>query len=204
MMLSYVGALIFYYFMHTLEKDKKKQLLNKITSYVVNFIIYIWLGKVIVNLNVMVKDPFAVLAYPSDSKAFYVAVIFITINILYKERDTMERMLLTTSFLPIFLMALFIFEFIYVIIFNKQSHFIYLLLVTSLLLLYLYVNEKLSAQIHYLVFAAWSIGQMILAIVQPFTTVFNYMLSASFFMIFAITCVSLFIYHKDRCSYVHD
>jgi len=199
LIISFIVGLLLFYVLSALNKEKKKLLIEHVLSYVVNFIIYMWLGKIITNIAGFIRDPFAILAYPSDSKAFYVATLFIVINIFIKERHKSSVTSLIAAFLPVFLFTSFTFELIQVLYLNKSTHFVYLLFLACLVVSYLLFAEKLRKVASYLFFAVWSIGQFVLSIVQPFTTVFNYMLATSFFLLTSIGFMTLYIYYKDRC-----
>src|SRR5690625_3616935 len=70
---SFIAGFIFFYLMSALSKAKKKQQAEEVTSLLINFVIYIWIGKILLNFLTFIKDPLAVLAYPSNSHAFYIS-----------------------------------------------------------------------------------------------------------------------------------
>ena len=63
---SYLFGLLFYYVLDREEKLHKKKRIDEIISLTIHIILCIWIGKIIVNFQVFMKDPFAILAYPSD------------------------------------------------------------------------------------------------------------------------------------------
>src|SRR5690625_4872518 len=81
---SFIAGFIFFYIFSNLHKTEKKEHIQEITSLIINFIIFIWIAKILLNFNLLIKDPFAGLAYPSNSNSFYLAIVFITVNIFIK------------------------------------------------------------------------------------------------------------------------
>src|SRR5690625_3451826 len=78
-------GLITFYILNDLPKEKKKKYMEEFISQLVNFIIFIWVGKILLNISLFIQDPLAVLAYPGDSGAFYLAVLFTAIIAVYKK-----------------------------------------------------------------------------------------------------------------------
>src|SRR5690625_2609412 len=84
--ISFVIGFIFFYIISPLSKEEKRKHIEELVSLLINFIIFIWVGKIIMNLAIFISDPLAVLAYPSDSSAFYIACLLIILNIIYKTK----------------------------------------------------------------------------------------------------------------------
>src|SRR5699024_10318209 len=120
--IAVLGGLGFYYIL-AVEKDKadRKQLMDTALSYIINFILYMWLAKIIILFPLFIKDPFAVLPYPSDSRMFYLAHIFIGMHLLLAwKRKKIDGLKLYQSIVPILIMSNFIYEFMEVM-FNQFS-----------------------------------------------------------------------------------
>src|SRR5699024_377189 len=81
--IAFIIGMLFYY-MTTSEKDRKKKqhAIDLALSYIINFVLYTWLAKIVVLFSLFIKDPFAVLPYPSDSRMFYLANVFLLIHIV--------------------------------------------------------------------------------------------------------------------------
>lgn len=108
---SFIVGFLFYFLIADEAKERKKQHAENILSLLINFILYIWIGKVVIHINLFVQDPLAVLAYPSDSRAFYIASVLITVNIYYlitTKRQTGRP--LFNTFVPFFIATSFVFE----------------------------------------------------------------------------------------------
>ena len=108
-----IGAgLLTFYLWSDIPQEQKKAQLNEIVSQLINFIIFVWIGKIVMNISLFISDPLAVLAYPSDSKAFYFAVALTTTVLVYKKfRKEYDMYQLFESFLPVFIVGSFVFAF---------------------------------------------------------------------------------------------
>ena len=101
--ISFVVGLIFFYMISYLSKEQRKAQIEEIVSQLINFIIFIWIGKIILNFSIFIKDPLAILAYPSNAEAFYLAVLFSAILLFYKAyKKKFDVLQLATSFLSVF------------------------------------------------------------------------------------------------------
>ena len=111
--LSITAGFISFYIMSDLPKPQKKKQIEELTSLIINIIIFTWLGKIILNFSLFMEDPLAILAYPSNSDAFYLAILFSFILLVFKsKRSQMDGSAFTESFLTVFLTSSLIYEFI--------------------------------------------------------------------------------------------
>ncbi|MBN6205429.1 hypothetical protein JYK21_03105 [Ralstonia pickettii] len=189
---SIVAGFLSFYIMSNLPKETKKKQIEELTSQFINFILFIWLGKIIVNFSIFIKDPLAILAYPSDSNAFYLAVLFTTILLFYKaRRKQLDRQSLLIAFLHIFLVASFSFEFIQLVWNNNHFALGYLILLAILLVLFFSLSGHITTiRLSMALLTLWSLGIMVLSFFQPFVTVFSYNVSPVFAGVFFIICFS--------------
>src|SRR5699024_11633921 len=67
---SVVFGSIIYFMMNSSSKSEKKGTLEELLSQFINLMIFIYIIKIILNLDIFLADPMAVLAYPSDSTVF--------------------------------------------------------------------------------------------------------------------------------------
>lgn len=191
----FIVGYIFFYVTSPLTNHTQKQLLTEITSLLLNFIIFIWIGKITINIKMFISDPLAILAYPSNSEAFYIAVGLLLINIGYKvKRHNLKIMPLLSSFVPVFLVASFVYEFFQIVWGRNTFTWGYLGLLMVLLILYIVLHDRTSSKkVTFFLLTIWSLGQLILAMIMPFTTVFGYMMSPWFMSLIFIFCFVLFI-----------
>lgn len=198
--ISFIGGIIFYYVTNPLLKEAKKKQLEDTLSLLINFIIFIWLGKIIANFSLFIRDPLAVLAYPSDSRAFYIATFLILINVIYRiRRHAFQLPPCVQSFIPVFFAASFIYEFIQMVMRKNAYSWGYLSLLLILIIVYvLLVERHLSEQGNYFLLALWGFGQLTLSIVLPYTTVFGYMIAPWFFLSIFILSLIMYVYSRKR------
>src|SRR5690625_5171379 len=94
--ISFLAGFAFYYFTNQKGKAEKRKMIDQFLSLIINFIIYIWLGKIIVHILLVFKDPLAVLAYPSDSKVLFVATILFAGHLVYflfkRKKEMLEQL----------------------------------------------------------------------------------------------------------------
>ncbi|SFE28742.1 hypothetical protein SAMN05216238_11222 [Lentibacillus persicus] len=198
--LSIVAGLIFFYVTSPAGKALKKQQLEESISLIINFVLFIWAGKILLNLNIFITDPLAVLAYPSDSNAFYLALLLLLANLAWKvkkEKAKVETMLM--SLMPVFLASAFTYEFLDIIVNDKLLSWGHLSLLFILLIVYLIWQERLAAEkLMAVVFALWSAGQLLIAIPLSFTVLYGYTMATWFLAIVFIISVITIINNKRK------
>ncbi|RYG74682.1 hypothetical protein EU245_00400 [Lentibacillus lipolyticus] len=187
--LSITVGFIYFYIMNDLPKQQKKKHIGDLTSQLINFIIFIWIGKIILNFSIFIKDPLAILAYPSNSDAFYLAVLFSAIILVYRsKRNQMDVPAFMESFLSVFLTASLLYEFIQLIWNNNTYAFGYLVLLCVLLVLFLLIQGRVTtSSLLMIMLTGWSSGMMLIAYTQPIATVFGYMMDPWFVGLLFIT-----------------
>lgn len=196
--LSFAGGLIFFYITSQLSNEHKKAQIEEVVSQLINFVIFIWVGKIILNFSVFIKDPLAILAYPGDSYAFYIAILLSAIVLFYKKiKRKFDMLQLATSLLPVFLMASFLYEFILMVSKNNLHSFESLALSAILLVLFLIINSHLTnRQIVLILLVTWSIGIFILIYIRPIVTIFGYMIAPWFIILFLFTNLLFLFFGK--------
>ncbi len=194
-----IGILFFYVFSDTTKEQKKKQL-EEFISQLINFVIFIWLGKIVLNLSQFISDPIPTLAYPSDSKAFYFAIVLIAFVLFYKtKRKNLNVLLFMDTFTYIFLISSFVYEFIQLVVNDNPFALGYLLLLGIIIGIFLFLRERLSVTVLLMVMVTiWSIGMVVLASVQPFVTVFGYMMAPWFVLVIFIMSISSLAYQFKK------
>ncbi|WP_229683127.1 hypothetical protein [Virgibacillus oceani] len=199
--ISLVVGFISFYMMSDLSKEKKKRHVEEMSSQLINFIIFIWLGKVILNFSIFLKDPLAILAYPSNSEAFYLAVLFTALLLVYKsKRQRLDVQAFIESFLHVFLVASFVYEFIQLVWNNNTYSFGYLVLLAVLLVLFFLIRGHITAgTLITTILTVWSAGVFLLILMRPFITVFGYILAPWFMgLFFIISLIIIIIRYRKR------
>lgn len=200
MVFSIVIGVIILYFMGGLTKEQRKNFLEEMISQLINLIIFVWLGKIILNFPVFMDDPLSILAYPSDSDSFYLAVFLSAVLFFYKSSKwQLDTLLFLESFLLVLLTASFTYEFIQSIWNDNQFAFGYLVLLAVLLLLFIFTQNRFSSSSSILVIlTAWTLGVALLLFIQPFVTVFGYMITPWFLGPFFIIGFSFILFKRKR------
>lgn len=198
--ISIIAGFISFYLIGDLSRSHKKKQLEEITSQLINFVIFIWLGKILLNFSVFIKDPLAILAYPSDSHAFYFAVLLSSIMLAYKSvRKQLDVQGLMNSFLPVFLAASVVYEFIQIVWYKDTYSIGYMVLLTVLLVIYLILHDRVAAlTLTIIMLTGWSAGTLALAVILPFTTVFGYIMAPWFMGLFFLTSFTLIILKQRK------
>lgn len=192
--LSFIVGIVFFYVMSHDEKATKKKLIDDALSMLISFIIFVWIGKGIVHFQLLFKDPLAVLAYPSDSRMFYIATVLLFINYLYLYlRGKIDLVRLLQAVLPVLLAASFTYEFLEIIVYHYERNWLYFIALIVLLFIYIFWRQRHD----FIIFIIWLVVQFLLASLFSYTLLFGYMLSAWYFMSLII-CASIiyFVYRK--------
>lgn len=191
---SFLVGMLSLFIMSNLPAKIKKKHMAEIISQLINFVLFMWAGKIILNLSSFLSDPLTILAYPANSTAFYFAVFASVFLLIYKDKQKkLELGPFMDSFVHVFLVASFIYEFLEIILKDSVFAFGYLLLLSVLMLLYFFLRERLQIKLLLMIFlTGWSLGIIILSFIQPFVTVFGYIMEPWFIGIFFITILVLF------------
>lgn len=200
LVVSFLLAILLYYVMSSKKKSYKHQTIEFVLSIFINLIIYVWIAKIFLNIGTFFKDPLAVLAYPSNSQAFYLALIFLLVHILFQMRkDNRQFKQSREAIVPIFLSASFFYEFIHTV--TRKSVFspYYLALLFILLIPLLIGFDKERQQtFHLSLMIVWCMGTLILTIVLPYTTIFGYLISPIFIVVLLCMFIGLLIYKQRK------
>ncbi len=182
--LSTIIGLLAFYFISNLAKVQRKQQIDNIASMLINFAIYIWLSKLLLNIQLFIADPFAALAFPSDSKAFYLACLFVGVHMIYKSRrQQMNVNEFIIGFTPFFMISSLTYEFIQ-FVFGKSTTIGYLIFLAYLSILFIWLRDVISeAMITKIVWVVWSSGVLLISLFLPFVTVFGYLMKPWFLVI---------------------
>jgi|SRR5690625_598909 len=193
---SFIFGILFYYFVTPATKEEKKEQIDLVSSQIINFVIFIWLGKILYHVKLFIQDPFAVLAYPSNSEAFYIATaIFVGTIAIQSYRKKISISSLVTVFTPVVIASSFLYEFIQMQFFQKNA-LIYLALLILLLFGYILLDKTAMNQ-SALIFT-WAAGLLILSYLAPFIMIFQFLISRIFIIIVMIISLVSFGYYKRR------
>ncbi|KGX84960.1 hypothetical protein [Pontibacillus litoralis] len=118
---SIVTALLIFFIISPFSKQETKKYINETITLLMTYIVFTWIGKVIMNLNRFVTDPLSVLAFPSDHQAFYLATLCTLIYSLIRYRNSMNAMKVAISFLYVCVIGSFLYHFTNILL-QQQPH----------------------------------------------------------------------------------
>lgn len=191
--ISFAIGFISFYIFSDLPKKEKKKYIEALISQFINFIIFIWIGKILLNLTLFIQDPLVVLAYPGDSEAFYLAVLFTAMIIIYQSiKRNLHILAFAEGFAHVFLMALFFYAFFQMIL-EDDLYALGNMIVSSILLIIIFVMRGRMTAFRLLVgiLTGWTIGMLVLSFTQPFVAVFGYLIDVWFIIVFFIGCLAI-------------
>lgn len=194
-----VGIVVFYLFANR-ERSEKKYLLQEVTSQLVNFILFIWLGKIVLNFSSFIKSPVVILAYPSNAQSFYLATFLTVVLITYKRlKNNYDVHSLIEAFMYVFLVASLTYDFIQIILNHSQYVLGQFIMLAILVLVYIFLEGPCNAKnIGLIMLVLWSLGALVLQIIQPFFIVFGYTIAPLFFVIVFIGSMGYLIFTKRK------
>src|SRR5699024_11861369 len=77
---SFLGGILFYYVGDHNDKQHKKYELDQFLNVLIQFILYLWLMKIIAQFFMVFQDPMSVLAHPSHSlQCFCSSLLFLVV-----------------------------------------------------------------------------------------------------------------------------
>ncbi|MBS4220993.1 hypothetical protein KHA96_22115 [Bacillus sp. FJAT-49711] len=197
---SWSMGFLTYYILSDFSKEKRKASMEEVLGQLINFTIFIWIGKIILNLRIFIEDPLAILSYPSNSNAFYLAILLSVITIVIQyNRGKVDALLFSVAFTNIFLTASFVYEFMQVI-WNKNTYSIgYMGLVAFLNIAFVVIRKFVCpCRLNLLIFLGWTIGSFSLAVIQPILMIFGYTVGPWFLVLILIICCFLMVYQKMK------
>jgi|GEM_PF-971497 len=188
MAMSFAAGSGIYYIISEEEDGKKQAALGEGLSTLINFILFIWLSKLIVNFPQFISEPLTILAYPGGSQTFYLAFLLNSVLYVYRYRtkkiDTREQLV---TFSMVFLMSSIIYELIQFVWNENESSFGYLLLLSFLLIILLIMQDKMKSDfLTMTLITMWSAGIFLLLVFFPVVTVFGYIIRPWFVVLFLI------------------
>lgn len=198
--ISLLFGFLAFYLISDLSKMEKKKYIGELTSQLMNFVIFIWVGKILLNFSVFVRDPLTILAYPSNSSAFYLALFFSAVTIAIKpKREQIDVLSLVKSFIYVFLIGSFVYEFIQIVWNNDTYSIRYMILLAVLIIIFLFMRGRVATNILIIIMViGWTSSTLALAYIMPFTMVFGYTMAPWFLGVFLITFLTLMMLKKRK------
>lgn len=194
-----LGAAVFY-LVSDFESGQKKKQIEEALSQIVNFVLFNWLSKILLNLPLLFSDPLAVLAYPSDSRAFYLAIFFSTAFLVYGMKSKgIQGWPLVQTLLYLLLPAAFFYEFAQLAWFDDVYALGNLILYAVLLALFLGLNDRLNPYaVGQVLLSVWTGGMLLISSIQSYSSTFGYVIEPWFIIILFITSNFLILFSNRR------
>lgn len=194
---SFIVGFILFRLISSYSTIVTKQQMDEVVNVLIVFVIALWIGKIATNFSTFITDPISILAYPSDSVAFYIASILSVIYVQIKTKRAYHQVIaLLYSFLVVFFTASFTYEFIQMIVGTAAYTLPYLGLLVLLLILFVLKQDKLAEdKLVFIGLVTWSLGQWILSIFSE-ASVFQFHLSHWFYGSISLAVILLCIYRK--------
>ncbi|MFY3792176.1 hypothetical protein ACOQFO_10930 [Ureibacillus sp. MALMAid1270] len=193
---SIIVGLLIYYWISPSNKEEMKIQFEKVVNFLLNFIIFMWIAKVVLNITIFIKDPLAVLAYPADSTAFYLAIIASFTRLVFNQKN-LNLFNFLSVLLPVVLTASFMFEFTQFIQdhnwYSLTNMIVFMILVTFF---YYFIDKISPLNLYLILLISWLTGTLIMYFTQPYVSFFGYLLSLPFIFSFFLFNLSVLIYHK--------
>lgn len=198
--LSWSVGFFSFYLMSDLSKKKKKIYMEELASQLMNFVIFMWIGKVLLNFAVFIKEPLTIIAYPSNSSAFYLAVFMSAITITIKsKRQENDFVPFLNAFTYVFLVASFVYEFTQIVWNNNLYSIRYMGLLAVLIIVTVIMRDRIATyRLNIIVLVSWTIGTLGFAFMMPFTMVFGYTIAPWFLVLMLIICCLLMVCQKKK------
>ncbi|WP_342527382.1 hypothetical protein MKY84_01840 [Chryseomicrobium sp. FSL W7-1435] len=198
--ISVVSGIVIFYLISGFEKERRKKLAEEAVSQIINFVLFIWLAKVLLDLPLFLSEPLAALAYPSGSNAFYLAILFSAGLIGYgMKKERIEGWAFIQTLLYILLPASFFYEFAGWTWNNESSAFGSIVLYAVLLMLFLVLNDRVSPVVTgNAILSGWTGGILLLLMIQPHVSMFGYLLEPWFIVILFTAGQFLMFLHCRR------
>jgi hypothetical protein len=111
----------------------------------------------------------------------------------------MQVIPLLDSFVHLFLISSFVYEFIQFVVVDNFYALGYLILLSILIAIFFLLRERFTTlKMLTVIVIVWSIGMLILGFVQPFVTVFGYIMAPWFVGLFLVMSVGILTYKIRR------
>lgn len=193
--ISFGLAFLVFDLMSPLAKTQRKKEIGEAASQLINFVLFLWLAKILLNLPLFVQDPLAVLAYPSNSEAFYLATLF-TGGLLFHQsrKKKIGGALFAHSLVQVIPAASFFYEFIQLMWRDNPFSLHYLIVFAVLLALFYMLQGRVSPQNQIsIILGTAAAAFFAISFMLPYLSLFGYILEPWFLALLLAACFGLLI-----------
>ncbi|GGM19389.1 hypothetical protein GCM10011351_01560 [Paraliobacillus quinghaiensis] len=195
--ISFIIGFFVFWFNGPYTKEKTKRYLDHVSNYLIIFVVALWISKIALHFSIFLKDPIAVLAFPSNSTAFYIAIILLSGYGWYQIKKALfevKPFLLTLIF--VLIVASFSFIFSQLVFFTSPFSVLqlglYFVLVLLMLLVQGKVNDGLLIGISLVI---WGVGHGLLGLFNQ-QVIFQFSVDSWFFIMIGLIGVLLLVRSK--------
>ncbi|MCM3745294.1 hypothetical protein M3193_14285 [Sporosarcina luteola] len=167
-----------------------KGFVSRAVSLFVDFIVFLWIGKIVGNFSLLIRDPVAVLAYPAGSHAFYIAVGLTAVSLLYRRKRETYSAGFKVFLLQILYLSAFFYEFLQYF-YARHDSVVLNLLLYGMLAANVILFRLSGRQAIRLSLLLWSIGAIVILQIVGLITMFGIVLSPWFVLLLSFIVVSL-------------
>lgn len=203
---SFLGGILFYYVVDHNDKQHKKYELDQFLNVLIQFILYLWLMKILAQFSMVFQDPMSVLAHPANSMHFLFASIILLVHLWFKYRNnTLATINLFQTGSFIIIASLFIYEILQLLTqpgadFNVMIVVLAALIVINVLLYGKHKNELiLSGSL----IGAFLITACGFAFFKGYYMFFGFMLSPYYFLLLIIL-LAIYLYFMVYKNKLHQ
>ncbi|WP_040226903.1 hypothetical protein [Bhargavaea cecembensis] len=166
-----------------------KGFMGQAASVLADFVIFLWVGKIVLNIGLFVRDPVSVLAYPAGSSAFYVSAALTAVSARFRWRREPPPAGFFAFLLRALFLSAFFFEFAGYFPDRHGAALPNLLLYGVLSAVSVAVPLR---EIRFVRWAAllWGAGVAVVAMASPLVTLFGFVLSPWFVLLVCFAIVS--------------
>ncbi|WP_018933457.1 hypothetical protein [Gracilibacillus lacisalsi] len=194
--IGFVLGFLFFYWISPYQKQKTKNLIDTVSNIFITCLISIWIGKIVLQFQTFLSDPVAILAYPANTNAFYLAVIITILFSKWRWIKTIEQYYDNLYvFSTVFLSASFIYSFLDHILYHEN--WLYLIALITLLFFIIYSSDKKSPIIiANITLIGWGLLQIVIS-----TSIFQFKPHLIFYIFLVmIGVLQGYTYYRNRGS----
>ncbi|MGD7044831.1 hypothetical protein [Jeotgalibacillus proteolyticus] len=200
LVISFIFGIVTFYFVSDIQKDLRKKRSEEVSSQIINVILFIWLAKVLLNLPVFIGDPLAILAYPGDKNAFYLAVFFSGALIFHRTREgKIDGLAVAQALTYVIVPAAFMYEFLQFTWNGEVNAFRGIILYAVLLAVLLSLQGRFSTyRLLSIAITGWAAGMLLIMTFQPYVTMFGYLMEPWFILLFFVIGQFIILFYSRR------
>lgn len=184
---SFAVGIAVYFLMSRAPMKEKKARVNWLVSIVIQLVIYVWIAKALMQFSTLIKDPLAVLAYPSNATIFYIALLFLAMHLwIHIKKNVLSVEHMIEVFVPVFIHAQFVYQCVQLMQTERIAYLVSAFITLVLIVIYIAVEKIHTPSGYGLLFFVWALGSIILSLLFTHNVLFGYTVSPLIYVLFMI------------------